>query len=193
MYVIPILLFAISANIDNLAVGVSYGIKKIIIPLSSNFMISLIVFSGTLFSMLLGNNIAQFMPAYISDYIGGIIIIAIGAVSIIKYFQSRKNDSGQTDSHWEEKDKNNNKKIELYEALILGFALSINNIGLGIGASISGLGIMPTAVCSFAFSVIFLLTGNFLGNSYFSKYFGKFAELASGAIIIMLGIFELVF
>ena len=193
MYAIPIFLFAVSANVDNLAVGISYGIKKITIPVASNFIISLIVFSGTLFSMLAGNHIAPAMPPAVSNYIGGLIIISIGAVSIIKYFQNRKKDVSQNNGRWEKKDKNKNKRIELYEALFLGLALSINNIGLGIGASISGLRVIPTAVCTFVFSVIFLLAGNFFGNSCFSKCFGKFAELVSGSIIIMLGIFEIFF
>jgi putative Mn2+ efflux pump MntP len=192
MYIIPILLFSISANIDNLAAGVSYGIQKIVMPLSSNFVIAFIVFAGTLFSMILGKSISPFMPVSVSNYIGGSIIIGIGAISIVKYFKNRKN-SEQNDQYWEEKDKNNNKRIEFREALILGVALSINNMGLGIGASISGLSVIPTAACSFVFSLAFMFAGNFLGNSCFSKYFGKFAELVSGSIIIMLGIFQFIF
>ena len=58
-------------------------------------------------------------------------------------------------------DKDMSKEIELKEAVILGGILSINNIGIGIGASVAGLNIFVTSLMSLIFSM-FLLSLDFI-------------------------------
>ena len=91
----------------------------------------------------------------------------------------------------EKADKDNSSNIDLKESLSLAFALSINNIGLGIGASITGLNIFLTSLFTFIFSLLMLLTGYFLGSYYLSKLFSKRATIVSGLIIIALGVYEI--
>ena len=79
------------------------------------------------------------------------------------------------------------------EAISLGVALSVNNIGLGISASISGLHVMSAAIAAFVFSLIFTSAGNFLGNSFLSKMIEKYAEPIASSGIIALGVCELFF
>ena len=50
MHVLSALLFAVSANIDCLAIGLSYGIQSVKIDARSNLIIAVISTAGTLLS-----------------------------------------------------------------------------------------------------------------------------------------------
>lgn len=88
-------------------------------------------------------------------------------------------------------DKNNSGTIDIRESMTLAFALTINNFGLGIGASITGLNIFVTVLCTFIFSILSIALGCLLRQSCLSRLLGKFAPLISGIIVILLGIYEL--
>ena len=194
MYFLSIFLFAVFSNLDNLIIGFSYGIKKTHISVASSFLVAVITLIGTVVSMIFGRGIVVYIPVKVSNAIGSIIVIGIGSIGLIKYLQSRKQ-SQAFQEQWpvnssEEYDINNNDPMEYHEIFSLGLALSINNMGLGIGASISGLHILPTAIMSFLFSVVFISAGNFLGGYFISKIIGKYAEAIAAIGIIILGICE---
>jgi len=196
MYIFSILLLAVSSNLDNLILGITYGIKKIHISMASNLIIALITFGGTWLSMLFGEKLAVYVPLAVSNTIGAGVVIIIGIYNLVKYLQGAK--GGQTKGQWpmkkpERYDKNSNNQIEYQEAAALGAALSINNIALGIAASISGVNAMPTAVAAFCCSIIFICMGNMLGSGLLSKTVGRFAEPIGALGIIALGICELLF
>ena len=177
-------------------IGISYGIKKIHISIISNLLISLIIFIFTALSMYFGESLAAFVPIKISSVIGAVIVIGIGTSGLIKYMRNKSNQTNET--LWpvknpEKYDQNHDNEIEYRETFLLGLALSVNNIGLGIGASISGLHVLPTAVTTFIFSIIFLSSGHFLGNGFFAKIAGKYVEPVAAVIIIILGVCELFF
>ena len=79
----------------------------------------------------------------------------------------------------------------LRETAALGCALTVNNVGLGVGASIAGLGLWLTVLASSACSFLFLYAGNRLGKSWLSAVIGGYAEPISGVMMIALGLFEL--
>ena len=191
MQIFSILLFGLSSNIDNLFIGMAYGAKKIKIGLVSNLIIGFVTLVGTLLSMLLGKTLLCFIPLSIASILGSIIIILIGCFYLIKYFYYNTKKIPE-DSQIEKYDKDKSGNIELKEAFVLGFALTINNIGLGIGASIMGLNVIATAVVSFFISVIFIHISNLVGNSYLSKFLGKYTELIGSVMIILLGIYEFI-
>jgi putative Mn2+ efflux pump MntP len=74
-----------------------------------------------------------------------------------------------------------------------GVSLSVNNMGLGIGAGIAGLKLVPAAVSTFLFSVFFLYAGNNIGRSRLSYFLGKAAEPFSGLLLLGLGVWEIIF
>lgn len=74
------------------------------------------------------------------------------------------------------------------EALLLGISLSANNLGIGIGASIAGLHVLPTAPVSFLLSMLFLYLGNLAGKSQLLQKAGHYADLFCGLLLIILGI-----
>lgn len=191
MHILSSFLFAISANTDNFVVGLSYGIKKIKIGPVSNFLIALISLVGTIISMLIGKVIFRFIPGNASNLLGSIILLLIGSWTIIKPLLKNTNSENILDNP-ERVDIDNSASIDVKESIALALALTINNFGLGIGASITGLNIVITSLLTFTFSIFMIIAGYSLGANYLSKVFTKRATVVCGLIIIILGIYEIV-
>lgn len=210
MHIIPSILLAFSASLDSLIIGIAYGIKKIQIKLSINIIIALIVTLGSFLSMVLGTILNKFIPLYICNYIGAILLIIVGLYMTFDFFKDER-DLRKSQTNLCKESNNiieslnyddiltNNKtadtdgsgNIELKEAISLAIALSINNFALGIGASMSGISIPLTTVFTFIFSILILIVGLKIGNSFLSKIFGKYSGLLSSIIIIAMGVFQL--
>ncbi|KAA3379855.1 manganese efflux pump, partial [Akkermansia muciniphila] len=114
------LLFGLSSNTDNLAVGLSYGIKKIPIHWRHNLLVALITFSGTILSMIFGKSVLLFLPKRFAGLLGSLIIIAIGGTGLIRYLVKKTAKSPDTAC-------TELRALTTREALLLGFALTVNN------------------------------------------------------------------
>lgn len=190
MSVISSLLFALSCNADNFIVGISYGLKEIKIGWISNLIISLITMIGTILSMTLSKIVVNYIPTNIANIIGGIMLILLGIWTIIKPLLNNIQPIKILEKP-ESADKDKSLHIDSKEAVALALALSINNVGLGIGASITGLNIVLTAAFTFIFSMGLIVAGYIFGSYYLSKLFNKRTTIASGLLIIILGILEI--
>ncbi len=178
MSLISALLFAFSVNIDALLVGMSYGLRKVRIRFFHNLIISLISFMGTLFSLYLGRRIVSLLPPALSESAGSWILLSLGVFYLMKAVCSDGASHGKSVS----------ASLRPSETLLLGAALSLNNIGIGIGASISGIALLPTAVITLAVTFLFLLAGNRLGKTSLLRFSGRTADLISGGMLLLLGL-----
>ncbi|MCB7305423.1 manganese efflux pump [Bariatricus massiliensis] len=212
MHLISSLLFALSANMDTFIVGMSCGIKKDHISLFRNMVISLITLAGTVISISAGLTLAPLLPKKAAQISGSIILILLGLYYIIKSIiirikESHKNKlmriSALSAAELPDCSEESTCDIKMTElppdrhllpmkdAVLLGLALSINNIGMGIGASITGVELFPTAVLTLAVSMLFLTLGNQLGESTFFKTIRWAADPLSGLILVGLGVYEI--
>lgn len=203
MFILPPLLFAISASIDNFTVGIAYGMKKIRIGLLSNVLIAVISGIGTFLSMTVGLLLSNFLSPNMSNIIGSAILILLGLWFIAEYMIKtikKHNEPDTKNSHMnyielldepENADLDKSGYIDVKESVTLALALTINNLGLGIGASISGMNIWLTSLFTFLISIPTILLGCKIGSSFLSKFFGKYAPLVSGLIIVILGVCQL--
>ncbi|WP_298836661.1 sporulation membrane protein YtaF [Clostridium sp.] len=207
MNILAIFFFAIASSSDGLIVGLSYGAKKVRINFISNFMISFISGIGTFLAMSFGRSLLQLMPLKYSNILGSGILILFGIFLLVNWLRknigstksiekANKDSSGY--KHYENTlrnpeiiDTNDSKTIDFKEAIILGFVLCLNNIGLGIGASISGLNIFMTSIFSLILSLIFIPIGYYIGEKVISDTLSKYSEIISICIILILGLYEL--
>ncbi len=189
MNILSSFLFAISANTDNFAVGLSYGMKKIRIGFVSSFLISLISLAGTIISMSFSKIAFNLSPRIPSNIIGSIILILIGGWTIVDSLICKHSDCILKNP--EKADKDNSLNIDAKESVVLALALTLNNVGLGIGAGIAGLNIVQTSFLTFIFSLLMIMGGCYLGSKLFSKVLSQKASLVSGLLMILLGIFEI--
>lgn len=210
MHILSILLFVISATLDNIVVGIAYGIKKLKISTLSNILIAFISCVGTFISMTIGKFISTFISERSENIIGSSILILLGIWFVISSFKTnqQKNDHINANENQnilesykfqceellinpEKADKDNSGNIDLKESLFLGFALALNNMGLGIGASIAGLSITLTSIFTFVFNLTAIPLGYAIGKKFLSSFLESKANLISGIIIIFLGLYEL--
>ncbi|HBI6896662.1 TPA: sporulation membrane protein YtaF [Clostridium perfringens] len=196
---LSILLFVIAASLDILVVSLAYGLKDIKINFSSTLVIASISALGTFISMILGKFLVDLIPIKLGDIIGGLVLLLLGFYSIYSYFKEKKiltshnseNDSSPTFilENPEVADKDKSGNIDFKESLALSLALALNNFGLGIGASISGLNIVFTTISTFIISLIFISLGFYLSKTIKSKNISKNSNLIAGIIIIILSLF----
>lgn len=201
MHIVSSLLFSFSANIDNLAVGIAYGIKNLKIQFSKSLIIAFMSCIGTIISMSFGKALTHIIPIHIANLLGGIILIGFGIWSISITTKDKKEELSENDhtvlsyeellNTPEKADVDKSGYIDFKESLTLGFALAVNNMGMGIGASITGLSVIITSLLTFLFSLIFLSAGSYLGKKFLSNVIGKFAGILSGIIILLLGLYEM--
>ncbi|MCI2777836.1 sporulation membrane protein YtaF [Clostridium perfringens] len=199
MSFLSILLFVVAASLDILVVSLAYGLKDIKINFSSTLVIASISALGTFISMILGKFLVDLIPVKLGDIIGGLVLLVLGFYSIYSYFKEKKiltshnseNNSSPTFilENPEVADKDKSGNIDFKESLALSLALALNNFGLGIGASISGLNIAFTTISTFIISLIFISLGFYLSKTIKSKNISKNSNLIAGIIIIILSLF----
>lgn len=202
LLILSALLFSLSSNLDNIVIGIAYGIKKIKIKLISNLVIAFITSAGTLLSMYIGLYISKFLPNYISNALGAGAIIILGGYfaiqSIIKliYTSNSKNialkDVTDMVEYAEKSDLDNSSDISIKEAVFVAFSLTFNNLGTGVAASVTGVNIEFTVIATFIISILTIMFGEAIGNHLLGNLLGKYAPLISGILLITLGIIEFI-
>lgn len=189
MQIISAIMFALSANLDCLAIGLSYGIRSIEINHKNNFLLASISSIGTFLSMTLGTYITGILDVKWISMIGCMMIIMTGLFLIFQYLKENKNKK-QVKS-LEDYDVDHSGTINGKEVLALSLGLSANNAGVGIGASIAGIPLELSCVLTFFMSAIFIYISTRFGKSLRSKYTGGCVTLLSGILLIFLGIYEI--
>lgn len=197
------LLLSISANLDTLAVCISYGIKKVKVSIIASLLISLITSIGTFLAMYLGKAITSFISPKIVNVIGGILLLILGLKVIIDFvkkykkshakslFRSNKISYSEILDNPIKADIDNSGDIDLKECITLSIALSLNNLSVGVAASMAGISILLNTLFTFFLTLINIGLGFYIGRKYASKIVGEYSDLISGLLIVLLGIYQI--
>ena len=196
------LLYSLSSNLDNLVIGIAYGVKKIKIGLISNLIIATVTSIGTLISMSVGKFISGFLPTSLTNMLGAVIIMLLGLYfliqSILKLIPKSYSNSlalknvDEIMDYAEKSDSDNSGTLNIKEAFVVSLGLMLNNLGTGLAASITGVNVSITVICTFILSIAPLMLGKSIGHNILGSICGKYAPLISGVLLIILGIFELI-
>ncbi|HHY52489.1 MAG TPA: hypothetical protein GX499_04510 [Clostridiales bacterium] len=186
--ILTVLLLSIAATSDSFVIGIGFGLKGVEIHFFSNLYISLTCFVGTAAAMLLGRHLGYVLPVWLTGSLGAVILLALGLWMLVEVFRRREGSLHGVCTSPECVDKDNNKKVELSESIGVGLVLALNNIGLGVGAGISGLPILLTSFFCSVTSFAFMGMGCQLGHKLVVGRFSRFLEIASALLIIWLGI-----
>ena len=82
--------------------------------------------------------------------------------------------------------------IGMKESIPLAFALSISNLGMGIGAGIAGYDIVILTFVMFVFSMLGISIGQIFGTASFRLLPGRWPGVVSGVMLIALGLYEII-
>jgi putative sporulation protein YtaF len=215
MHLFSIILISLGANLDNLSIGLSYGMRKIRIPIIAIIIISLLSGLFTLISCLAGHLLSDVIPNYFSNIIGGGIIIFVGVWIITASFlknkrkikediknrqeaiSSEKPPNTEVDGLIEiiqdpdKADRDGSGDISIKESILLGIALAINCLATGFGAGMTGVNVYAISAATALFSLITILLGLKIGI-WCQKYLsGKKADIISGILLIIIGLYEI--
>lgn len=87
-----LLFLAFAVSLDGFGVGITYGLRKIRIPLPSIAIIAACSGAVILISMLVGSLIAGWLSPYGSKAVGAAILIGIGTWALIQFARNRRTD-----------------------------------------------------------------------------------------------------
>ncbi|MFJ8262561.1 manganese efflux pump MntP family protein [Rummeliibacillus sp. NPDC094406] len=187
MHWITIILIGIAANLDNLGIGLAYGVKKTKVPLSSNFTIAVISMIVTYLSVMIGSALIDYITPHKANFVGNLMLCAIGLYTIISY----KISCTTSAENLEGIDKDRNNIITFREALVLGLILSINCLGSGIAIGANGISAIWTVISIGFFSILTFAIGDHFGLLLSKTFIGKYSTVISGLILIFIGVFEI--
>ncbi|GAB1806168.1 sporulation membrane protein YtaF [Priestia megaterium] len=154
-----ILGFALSSNIDNFGVGISYGVRKVRIKWLSNLLIAAICFLFSMVGITFGRWISTILPGVFHVIVAVVLLTLIG-IRIILLVGSQRNDGiDQLDSTGQVKVRS----IGWIESSVLGVALSANALTNGLGAGLLWLSPLAISLTSAFGSFITVWLGVMVG------------------------------
>ncbi|MCC3371925.1 sporulation membrane protein YtaF [Cohnella sp. REN36] len=205
-----ILGFTVSSSLDNLGVGISYGIRKIRIGLLSNLLIAAVCFAFSYSGIWFGKWISAILPGILPVLLGTFLLFVIG-IRIILLAVPRKRQEAPADKKSAEApaeasaatglsgllrnpelaDRDRSQHIGVGEALVLGVALSANALTNGLSAGLLGLSPLWISLLAAIGSFVTVWFGVWLGakvaNVRIGSFtLGQFGTLASGIILVLI-------
>jgi putative sporulation protein YtaF len=215
LHLFSIMALAISSNVDNLGVGIAYGIRGTCIRFPSNLLIALITGAGTLLAMLAGTTLYRFLRPELASLTGGLGMIGIGVWVIVhatgrlcKAESSTEQLQGPGSvisphvmfTHLMKflddpffSDRVCSTHIHIRETALLGVALTLNNLVNGVAAGMLGLSLSLVTSFVAIFSILAIWAGRSAGRSYRYRWIGKAGGPVSGVLLISIGIYEIFF
>ncbi|WP_410511955.1 sporulation membrane protein YtaF [Paenibacillus sp. BR2-3] len=215
-----LLLLAFALSLDGFGVGVTYGLRKMKIPLLSILIISLC--SGVVIgaSMQVGVLLARVVSPHAASAVGAVILLLMGCWSLIQMLIQKEREQEEdvvpvsaeveTDKpavfslelrHLgiviqilrtpSSADMDDSGSISSVEAMVLGIALSLDAFGAGLGAALLGFQPVWTAIAIALFSGTFLVMGMRTGLRFAGSIWMKNAAVLPALMLIIMGIMKL--
>jgi putative sporulation protein YtaF len=205
-----LLLLAFALSLDSFSVGFTYGLRKMVLPLKSVLIIATCSAVSLIIAVSIGHGLEKILSPSITASLGGIILIALGAWVLYQFFRPEKEKEllihEKTIVNFEIRslgiainilkkpmsaDFDHSGTITGIEAFMLGFALSIDAFGAGIGAAMLGFSPYYLAFSVAIMSSLFVLLG-IKSGTYFHRFerIQKFTFLP-GILLIIIGIWKL--
>jgi putative Mn2+ efflux pump MntP len=179
------LLIGVVSNLDNLGVGVALGIRGTRIDAMANLIVAGITMAATAAAVMFGHVLSKLVPSAVTDWLGPVIIIAIGITTAFTSARSpRLPDCAPAWRHA----RSAEGVITWREAIVLGVALSLNNLGTGVGAGVSGIPVLATTVSAGLFSLVCVGGGSHFGRTLGRLVFERHAPLIAGMLLLAVGV-----
>lgn len=177
------ILLALSASIDALSLGITYGIKKTKMSRAGNAIIFFTLFVLTGISVIVGHYISILLSPKFSAVLGSTLLIMLGFYNIYK---AQKNISTNFDI-------DNSNYIDTREAFILGLAVSVDASCVSLGSGMIGFGGFILPIFMAIFHTFFVNCGSIVATTIVKrlKISNKFPSILAGIILIFIGIFRI--
>lgn len=202
---VSVLLLAVVVSFDSLAMGITYGLNGIAIPLGSKVVLSFVSGCSVLIAMSLGLLLEQKISASLATILGGIIFILLGLYHL---WRSYRSDDSKILINWRipifgliiqvlqeplAADSDQSQTIAGAEAFVLGGALALDAVAAGFGAAMLALPIWPSTIAVMLASFIFISQGLKTGSSLTLRpRKGPDLRWMPGIIVISMGLLRII-
>lgn len=207
---LPLILLTFAVSIDGYGVGLTYGIRKMKIPFKSIVVIACCSAFSMAAAMMIGQFISTIIAPEIAGKIGGIILIGVGVWVLYQFIRPKKRQNELLDEKiilkFEIKslgvvvnilqrpltaDFDNSGTINGVEAFVLGFALSLDAFGAGIGAAMIGFSPILLAFSVAIMCSLFIWAGLQSGKLFSNSAFVQRLTFFPGVLLILIGLWKL--
>lgn len=206
------ILIAIAISIDSLSVGIAYGVKKIKVPILSLLILDVLSVTFLGLGFLTGNILLKLVPPIWTQVIGGGILFIMGSYLLIQGWINYKYPTANISEPTQiavisieslglainilrdpsRIDMDTSGCIDTKEAVLLGIALAIDSLAVGIAVGLSSISlILFTLLLVGVINLVFLLTGIAFGRRYIANKLKEKAAFLPGCILITLGLMRL--
>ena len=173
--IITALMLAIAVSVDTLASGFAYGTARIRVPFLHIFVLNIIGSTFLGLALFFGYAISQVISPEVTVFISVTALIIIGLIKIFSRKPSRLAP----------------RQISWGETLALSFALSVDSIAVGLGASVYNVSIIfCLAVIAFSLltDIILFISGHRIGEKLTHKKTTLDLSWLSGVVLIAIAI-----
>lgn len=178
---LAVLVFSMACNLDTVILSMGYAVKGVRVSAGGRLVIAAVTTAVTWLSLALGELAAGVFPAGLTDVLGGLVLVGIGAWFLLDWLRRpRGEEDGAAPA----------AAPDLWGCVSLAAALAVNNAGVGVAAGVSGISPLWASLCNFAVTLLFLPLGAWLGEGVLGRLLGKYALPLSGVLLAALGAWE---
>lgn len=206
-----VLLLGFAVSIDGFVAGIAYGLKKIIIPTISLFIIGIATILCTGFAMGTAYLLGAYINTKLAIIVGAFLLTTMGLYSIIQEYLRAINKDHPLEAivtseskpysasqllitiinKPESADVDHSQTISPLEAILLGLALGVDNmIAIFAAVLVSPLPLYTPLSMGFI-QIVVITLGIYVSNHLISDQLKKRIPYLSGLILIFLGLIRL--
>lgn len=204
-----ILWIALLASLDCLSVGITYGMRKIRIPWISMMILSICSGIVMFASMKLGHWIMQWFSASFATTLGAMVFVFLGVCTLVQGVRGMRSSAVTSNRDTEQRqkkrsyslyqvlqspvkaDRDQSGTISPMESFLLGFALSLDTLVIGLGTAMMGVPPTATAIAVTLMSGFFLYVGIALGRQFVKEKWKGPLVYVAGIGLILIGVSRL--
>jgi putative sporulation protein YtaF len=201
---ISIIVLAIAVSFDSWAMGITYGMNRITIPLLSKTILSIVSGLSVLFSMTTGWFVERRLNPSLATTLGGFVLVLLGLYHLWHNYGPKQT---QLIINWRVPvlgliiqvlrepllaDSDHSQTISSKEAVILGGALALDAMAAGFGAAMLALPMGPTTVAVMLANYISMAQGLKVGATLNpSSLEKKYLRWLPGTIVLAIGLLKI--
>jgi len=170
-------LIGISANIDNMGIGLSYSMRRSHVSWIFCSLVALTSFVAFAVGGLTAIRLGHGVPVHLCNLLGSAVFICLGLWTIVQtLFSSVEKVSPDI-------------RIGFSEMMFIALAQGLTDLSVGFGAGFAKLSVLSIAVFVGLFSFLFLLIPVRFDVRFIPRKLSMRATVCSGLLLIVVGIF----
>lgn len=201
-HLLSAVVIALANNVDNLGARLAYSVQGTKVSVLINAWISAITLFVSGVAAYFGEVIMVVLGKFFASFLAMAMLVALGLWMILharlQSWHDKIHEEKTATQHVHilrkphHADIDDSKHIDFAEGTVLGFALSINNVGGGVTAGVLGVNPILVGFLSSMISFAALLVGNYAATFLIERRISDKAAVFGGVALILIGLKQLI-